>query len=1388
MTNAQYLKIYHKQKRKAFFTQKNRSFAGTNPFMFSFGLFYVQFFFMKKTIFTFLLLLSYALQPLVAQIYLNEASNANATILIDQDGDDPDWIELYNGGTSPVNLFGYGLSDDRNNLLKWTFPMQVMPTNAYLTVFASGKNIVPIIDHYETAVYPDFQWKYLLPNASTSAGWKQAWFNVSTWASGKMSIGYGDGDDSTLVPNPTTSIYTRTKFVISDTSKIARAIFDADYDDGFVAYLNGIEIARSGLAGYPPSWDELSSDHEAQMYQGGNPETFIVDDIVLKQAMRNDTNILAIEIHNLSTNSADLTMIPFLTFGFKDANTYYNGAVHQWFNVNLSSAMHTNFTIKATGEKIFLSSPAGILLDSMDVPDLGPDMSFGKQNDGMPALFYFTTPTPNATNNNVQGYTGYEIQPTIAPSGGFYPNAISATIINNSSTGGVVHYTLDGQTPDATSPIYTTPISILQTQVLKARCLPALTNLLPSIIPTETYFIMDTFTLPIVSITTDNANLYGGTGIFDNWSTDWRKPCAIEYFDANGVKQFDATASIKPDGGAGGSRSNPQHSVTIEPANKSYGSGPIYYPLIPEKAFINEYHAFYLRNGSNMWNVYPQKDAGYMRMMRETNVNSQAYSPVIVYVNGEYFGVYELREKANSAYFKNNYGNDADSVDLLSVSYFYGAGVLRVVEGSDTGFYAMKNYVATQPSSSATYFQDCHKKIDLYNFADYIAGENWFANADWVYNNMKIARTRTAGNKWRFFLQDMELGLGYWTDYNQNNFDYFRNNNQPNPYWQIYDALVQNTEFHDYFINRYADLMNTTLQSSKYTPTLTAMYNQLVPEMPRQFGRWTDTLSNPVANQMQDFANYLVFQLDQCDHRNDVVRTQIVNEFSLVKQVDVTLDVQPAGAGYIKISTIVPDTYPWTGVYFDGVPVKMTAVPNPGYSFVAWQPNGVIPTANLTNASIINNIDINETFVATFTGNALPTSLTISEINYNCDSTINGGNWVELHNYGTTPLAIGDWMIRSKTFWEKYIFPTNTVIPANGYLVVCEDTTKFKQLYPTVSNYIGSTGFGWGNKLDSIKIYNAFNQLTVLAVYTDSLPYPDCADGWGRTLELTANTASLLNPASWFCGCMRGSPGVAYTPCNDPLYFTEINYNNTNITYDAGDWVEIKNNSTQSVNLSNYVFRDSKNGHTYTLPNITIPASGYWVLCSDDTKFTTQHPTVTNKSGSFVFNMNGLGDALRLYDNTGVLQYSMLYKTYLPWTNLPATANYTLEYVDTLGYLSPNVGTSWFAGCEGGSPGVAYFDCNSVGFENAFIQHLQAYPNPTSGELMLTFSHTNTGNQVCNISLKDITGRNIANLFEGKLHQETERFHFDISNYAAGVYFLSIQNGESQTTIKVVKW
>jgi hypothetical protein len=1323
---------------------------------------------MRSLLFLFILLSAVA----QGQIKINEASNANSSLFLQNGSSYPDWLELYNGSSAPQNLQGYGLSDDPTVPLKWKFPSYSLDASGFLNVLASGEGGQVDVHHYETAVFPNDNWQYIVPTAPLNPGWNEVSFSNTGWAAGQLGIGYGDGDDVTLVPDPSVSVYVRHFFTIPNKDAVSAAFLDIDYDDGFVAYLNGVEIARAGLTGNPPNWDDLATDHEALVYQGGQLSSFEIDTAVLFSALSNGANCIAIEVHNSSPASSDLSLIPYLTLGINQPTIYFGGTLHPEFGGGTSSLFfETNFSIASAGETIYLSDPTGTIVDSLAVPDLEPGMSYGKFNDGTTDHRIFLQPTPGSSNNSSVPYAGFESAPVIELDGTFLTAPAQVTVTNTSLSGGVVRYTLDGQIPDQFSPLLTGPLTIGSTVVLKARCFPTVAGLLPSNVVTETYLYNEDFTIPVISITTDNENLYGPTGIFDNYTTDWKRPCFIEYFDENGLKKFESKASIKPDGGAGGSRSNPQHSVTIEPANNLYGEGePVIYPLIPEKDFINEFYAFYLRNGSNYWNQYPQKDATFMRMMRETHANSQAYSPVVAFVNGEYFGVYELREKANEGYYENNYGNDRDSLDLLSVSYFYGANQLRIVKGSDSSFYSMVDYVTSENPNGFNYFNDCNELLDLYNFTDYIAAENWFANYDWIYNNMKLNRCRTFDNKWRFQLQDMELGLGGWTDFNANAFDNFRFGNQPNNYWAIYNSLIQNSKFRNYFINRYADLMNTVMRQDQFTPLVTEMYEQLLPEMPRHFQRWTGDVPGGMSTYTGNYNGIL----NQLTNRSDVVRNQMISEYSLNETVDVTLNVQPAGAGLIKISTIVPEDLPWTGVYFDGNPLRMTAIANPGYTFIGWVPNGQIPTGELSNVSILLNIPNDGNYTALFEGTPEPITVTVSEINYNTDSSVNAGNWIELHNYGTKDLALTNWSVRSKDHWDKYTFADGAVLPANGYLVICEDEDMFHATHPDVTNYVGGTGFGWNNSQDSVQLYNAVGDLVLMAIYRDDNPYPVCADGWGRTLENKHPETSVLDSLTWFCGCIGGSPGKAYEPCQEPIAFTEINYNNISTEYNAGDWVEIRNMTGSPINLNSYVFKDSKNDHIASLGDLTLHPGAIWVLGNNGQLFSVRHDGIANYSEVFDFGLNG-SEALRLYNDQGRLITSVNYDNSDPWPVQPSTEDYTLEYDYYDGFVNPSAADSWFAGCEGGSPGRIFTPCPVVPEgEFGFL-----YPNPTYSLLTVAFDNSSNSSGRTDIEIYDIAGNIVHKVsvqaIESKVGQE-----INVEFLLGGVYYVKIiQDGRT---------
>ena len=182
------------------------------------------------------------------------------------------------------------------------------------------------VNHWETAVSPGDSWQYLVPSFQPNPNWMNLGFDTFGWSTGNSGFGYGDGDDATIIPN-TISVYTRTTFNIVDESAIASVILDIDYDDGFIAYVNGVEVARNLISGAVPDFDQTSDGwHEALLPQGYVPERFAVDPALLT----NGTNIIAVQVHNQSFDSSDLTALAVLSLGITDSSNNYNSPP-TWF-------------------------------------------------------------------------------------------------------------------------------------------------------------------------------------------------------------------------------------------------------------------------------------------------------------------------------------------------------------------------------------------------------------------------------------------------------------------------------------------------------------------------------------------------------------------------------------------------------------------------------------------------------------------------------------------------------------------------------------------------------------------------------------------------------------------------------------------------------------------------------------------------------------------------------------------------------------------------------------------------------------------------------------------------------------------------------------------------
>jgi len=187
--------------------------------------------------------------------------------------------------------------------------------------------------HWETAIFAEDEWQYIVPVEELPTNWNEIIFDDSDWEDGPGGFGYSDDDDGTII-DPTISVYFRQTFLITDLSKLSRAVIHADYDDGFVAYLNGNEIGRSYNLSEPgtfvPYDETVTYDHEASLYNGGYPESIILDSLSLDTLLTNGMNVLAVQVHNIGINSSDMSGNFFLTFEIIDDSEFYSPPPY-WF-------------------------------------------------------------------------------------------------------------------------------------------------------------------------------------------------------------------------------------------------------------------------------------------------------------------------------------------------------------------------------------------------------------------------------------------------------------------------------------------------------------------------------------------------------------------------------------------------------------------------------------------------------------------------------------------------------------------------------------------------------------------------------------------------------------------------------------------------------------------------------------------------------------------------------------------------------------------------------------------------------------------------------------------------------------------------------------------------
>ncbi|MFN9391692.1 MAG: CotH kinase family protein [Flavobacteriales bacterium] len=1069
--------------------------------------------------------------PLIvhAQILVNEIQHANLSSITDEDGDYRDWFELYNAGTQAVSLAGYGLSDRTDQPLKWIMPDYTLQPGEFLHIWASGKDRGSG-PYYYTLVFPQDTWNYRVPTAEPDPTWRIPGGELSGWSTGPGGFGYGDGDDGTDLGGGIQSVYFRKSFTLDNPGEVETVVFHMDYDDSFVAYLNGVEIARANLGqpGTPPAFsDGAASDHEANGYQGGQIDGFVLDASIWSSALQPGENVLAVQVHNTNPGSSDMTGNAWLTFGYTAPQPGLN-APPAFMGLSSSSPMHTNFSL-TSGEHLVLSHPSGTILNQIEIPLTASNMVYRRESDGGPLWCFSATPTPAATNIQGACAEGYEPQPVFSQGSGMYPGSITLSL-SSPSPGAIIRYTVDGSIPDESSTIYEAPLTINATAVISARAFST-TGLLPSFTEKNTYLINESgLTVPVICLSTNPENLwdenigiyvfgppdYGGYPYFGaNFWEDWERESYIEYYAPDGELEFEGPVGLKIHGGW--SRGQAQKSFRVL-TRDDYGMESIDYPLIADKPEITSYRSFNLRNGGNEYGGPRYHDALMQRAMKSTEADYMGYSPVVTFLNGEYWGMYELREHLNENYVEANHGVETNESTVISYNYMG----FNVINGDPEPFYELYNWAISNDPLSDGFFEGLSARVDIGNYIDYVVAQTYYGNGDWsngYLNNYKFWHDDRPGGKWRFMLMDLDFGLGAGVCDNfivQAGNDWF----EPD---QIFNRSIQNPQFRDAFIRRYLDLVNTVFRTERLTEIRDQMREQLNDAMPRHCERWqTDYWW---------WYNGYDWRLDWNSQRQECIPSVLQDYFGLYNSIDITLDVQPAGAGRVHMSTVEPGEmeYPWTGAWFNGLPVTFTAIANPGYVFSHWGENELFE-GNVINRQLTLNLEENTTFTAHFSGEPVDDYVEISEVMYNPGEPYPSQDWVELHNTLDIPLDLSSFVLRDGRFYNTVKLGTNALLPPGGRIVLAQDPEAFATVYPGLQSATPAWTFGLNNQGDEIRLLHRTGNPIIQFSYLDEAPWPAAADGEGPSMEYDASGGGPENPAAWFNGCPGGSPQSSYDP------------------------------------------------------------------------------------------------------------------------------------------------------------------------------------------------------------------------------------------------------------------
>ena len=843
------------------------------------------------------------------------------------------------------------------------------------------------------------------------------------------------------------------------------------------------------------------------------------------------------------------------------------------------SGANTNFKLSAEGETIILSNSNGDIVDSVKVPSLYPDQSFGRATDGAHFWGIFTKPSPNESNNSTEALT---TPPKMELQSGFYKGG-QKLVITCDDPDAEIYYTINGNTPNTKSTLYKGPISFSSTTVFRAIARnPNLER--SSTVESKTYFVnFRECKLPVVSLITDPANFYDNTkGIYVagtngisgncsdrpvNWNHDWERPVHFEYFDKDHKQVVSLDAGVKIFGSC--SRTNAMKSLRIIARKEQYGEKRIEYKFFANKD-IDKFKSIVLRNGGNDFQTTMIRDGLITQLCsKHMDVDIQEFQPAAVFLNGEYLGLHNIREKISDHYIEENYGIKNESVTLLENNSL-------VIEGSNEEYNNFLNYATSNNLADDYTFNRIKTLIDLDNFTDYYIAQLYVDNEDWPNNNIKYWKSSAKNSRWRWILFGTEYSCGVYGRGPDNNsikrvfIDH--DNELGNSSWstKLIKSMMKNENYKQMFLQRFAYHIDNTFSSENVRSLADSLRNLMYDEWKYHSDKYYTWIGQSAWwNNINSLINWF-------ERRPRYIREHLQKVFELDGTVNITVKCSNQNAkilldGYLPKTNI-------SGVYFKGLKMHLTPQLPDNLEFDHWE---VVENAGTENATA-QQLNTQELTIDPQSDLEITLVVKSRESMEFCElGHYNGAEFVELFNNSLYDFDLSGYTISGNITHQ---FAAGTIVPSKGYVTISDQMLKTSINQQFTEGGIGTSG--------SLVLKNSKGGTADIIEYTL---------GENNWPEMPENSSIYLNrhgddnnvSGNWQSAPVSTPGQQSRFVAIEGLKINEICAKNGGTLADENNnyssWFELVNASMSTINIAGLYIGDGKN--YYTVPYDDLKAT-----------------------------------------------------------------------------------------------------------------------------------------------------------------------------------------------------